>query len=119
MFLFDKRTHASMTQSLTACKLAEPPKWLPDAVVYENLMGSVAYGVSNDRSDCDIYGICVPPKDLVFPHLAGLALRNRASTCSNSIISMTRPHSAGRGEYDLTVLLLLSALTNLTPDYRT
>jgi predicted nucleotidyltransferase len=35
------------------------------------MMGSVAYGVSSDTSDVDVYGICLPPKDLVFPHLAG------------------------------------------------
>jgi predicted nucleotidyltransferase len=34
-------------------------------------MGSQAYGVSNDTSDQDIYGVCIPPKELVFPHLAG------------------------------------------------
>ena len=34
-------------------------------------MGSVAYAVSNDMSDQDIYGFCMPPKELVFPHLAG------------------------------------------------
>ncbi len=34
-------------------------------------MGSVAYGVSSDSSDVDVYGICMPPKDVVFPHLAG------------------------------------------------
>ena len=34
-------------------------------------MGSVAYGVSNDTSDCDIYGFAIPPKSLVFPHLSG------------------------------------------------
>jgi predicted nucleotidyltransferase len=34
-------------------------------------MGSVAYGVSSDTSDMDVYGICLPPKDTVFPHLAG------------------------------------------------
>jgi predicted nucleotidyltransferase len=71
MSLFDKRTHASMTQSLVAKNLAQPPKWLPNAVAYETLMGSVAYGVSSDTSDCDIYGFCLPPKELVFPHLAG------------------------------------------------
>lgn len=71
MSLFDKRTHASIVQSLTAKNLAQPPKWLPNAVAYETLMGSVAYGVSSDTSDCDIYGFCLPPKELVFPHLAG------------------------------------------------
>ena len=34
-------------------------------------MGSTAYGVSSDESDLDIYGFCIPPKELVFPHLAG------------------------------------------------
>lgn len=34
-------------------------------------MGSQAYGVSTDDSDLDVYGFCIPPKDLVFPHLAG------------------------------------------------
>jgi predicted nucleotidyltransferase len=34
-------------------------------------MGSNAYGVANDSSDWDMVGFCVPPKDLVFPHLAG------------------------------------------------
>jgi len=35
------------------------------------MMGSVAYGVSTDLSDTDIYGFCIPPKDWVFPHLRG------------------------------------------------
>lgn len=34
-------------------------------------MGSVAYGVSNDLSDMDIYGFCVPPVNYVFPHTKG------------------------------------------------
>jgi predicted nucleotidyltransferase len=45
--------------------------WLPDNLCYETIMGSVAYGVSSDTSDMDVYGICMPPKDMVFPHLAG------------------------------------------------
>jgi len=48
-----------------------PPSWLPDNLCYETMMGSVAYGVSSDTSDVDVYGICMPPKDTVFPHLAG------------------------------------------------
>ena len=48
-----------------------PPKWLPESLQYETVMGSVAYGVSNDMSDCDVYGFCIPPKHDVFPHLAG------------------------------------------------
>jgi predicted nucleotidyltransferase len=39
--------------------------------MYETIMGSVAYGVSSDTSDMDIYGFCIPPKGIVFPHLEG------------------------------------------------
>ena len=51
--------------------LIHPPKWLPNNTAMLVIMGSQAYGVSNDDSDQDIYGFCIPPKELVFPHLAG------------------------------------------------
>jgi uncharacterized protein len=51
--------------------LIQPPKWLPYNTHYLTVMGSTAYGVSNDMSDMDVYGFCMPPKDMVFPHLAG------------------------------------------------
>jgi predicted nucleotidyltransferase len=35
------------------------------------MMGSIAYGVSEDTSDTDVYGFCIPPKDVIFPHLRG------------------------------------------------
>jgi predicted nucleotidyltransferase len=47
------------------------PKFLVGNVHYETIMGSVAYGVSNDTSDMDVYGFAIPPKDDVFPHLRG------------------------------------------------
>jgi predicted nucleotidyltransferase len=47
------------------------PSWLPDNCHYLVQMGSVAYGVSNDSSDMDLYGYAIPPKTMVFPHLAG------------------------------------------------
>jgi len=49
----------------------QPPRWLPNAVQYECMMGSVGYGVSQDTSDVDLYGFCLPPLELVFPHMAG------------------------------------------------
>lgn len=49
-----------------------PPKWLISNCTYLTTMGSQAYGVNNDDSDLDVYGFCIPPKDLVFPHLAGV-----------------------------------------------
>ena len=51
--------------------LGNPPKFLSTTVQYEVIMGSVAYGVSNDTSDMDVYGYCIPPRDYVFPHLRG------------------------------------------------
>lgn len=52
-------------------KLIQPPKWLADNCHYLTVMGSTAYGVSNDMSDMDIYGFVIPPKEMVFPHIAG------------------------------------------------
>lgn len=37
----------------------------------EVVMGSIAYGVSGDSSDMDIYGFCIPGRDDVFPHTRG------------------------------------------------
>jgi uncharacterized protein len=61
---------------LAAQKLIHPPSWLADNVHYLTIMGSVAYGVAdtNDTegpSDVDLYGFCIPPVEVVFPHTAG------------------------------------------------
>lgn len=61
----------SKTQELTTLGLVDPPKFVPEHVHYETQVGSVAYGVSQDASDMDVYGFCIPPKELLFPHLAG------------------------------------------------
>lgn len=55
-------------------ELIHPPKFLADNTHYLCVMGSTAYGVSNDDSDQDMYGFCIPPKDDVFPHLRGEVL---------------------------------------------
>ena len=62
---------ASTVKQLEKKGLIRPPKFLADNVHYECIMGSVAYGVSSDTSDMDVYGFCIPPKDMVFPHLMG------------------------------------------------
>jgi len=62
---------ASTVSRLHKLGLISPPSWLPDNVQYECMMGSVAYGVSTDYSDVDVYGFCMPKKELLFPHLAG------------------------------------------------
>jgi predicted nucleotidyltransferase len=61
----------SLRKVLASGAKVSPPGWLPDNLCYETMMGSVAYGVSSEASDVDVYGICLPPKDTVFPHLAG------------------------------------------------
>ena len=61
----------SHLQALAARRIAHPPKWLPTNLHYETVMGSSAYGVASDDSDWDLYGFAIPPRELVFPHLAG------------------------------------------------
>lgn len=61
----------STLQRLTDRGMVKPPRWLPSNVQYETIMGSVAYGVSGDTSDMDVYGWAIPPKEDVFPHLRG------------------------------------------------
>lgn len=50
-----------------------PPnqKFIYESLIYETIMGSFAYGVSNDISDCDIYGVTIPRKEIVFSHING------------------------------------------------
>jgi predicted nucleotidyltransferase len=51
--------------------LIHPPSWLVLNTHYLTQMGSNAYGVQQDDSDMDIYGFCMPPKEMLFPHLSG------------------------------------------------
>lgn len=48
-----------------------PPSFLPSNTHYLVRMGSEAYGCATDSSDVDVYGWCIPPRGIVFPHLAG------------------------------------------------
>jgi len=52
-------------------KLISPPSWLIENTIYLTRMGSLCYGCENENSDNDIYGICIPQKHVIFPHLAG------------------------------------------------
>lgn len=61
----------NLIKELTDKNIAHPPIWLPDATQYLTKMGSQAYGCSDDDSDLDIYGFCIPPLDMIFPHLRG------------------------------------------------
>jgi uncharacterized protein len=60
-----------ITANLFAKSLIHLPSFVPANVMYETLMGSMAFGLSNDSSDVDVYGFCIPPKEEVFPHMDG------------------------------------------------
>jgi predicted nucleotidyltransferase len=61
-----------LLQDLTKKELINPPSWLASNTQYLTLMGSRAYGCATDKSDFDIYGVCIPPKDMIFPNLNGI-----------------------------------------------
>lgn len=63
--------HSSIVQRLFKAGVVKPPGWMENAVQYECITGSFAYGVSTETSDKDIYGFCIPPKTVIFPHLTG------------------------------------------------
>jgi len=104
--------HSSVTQRLAAAKRIQPPKWLPNAVAYETVMGSMAYGVSSDSSDMDVYGFCLPPKDMIFPHLTGeipgfgRQIARFEQFQQHHIVDADALGGAGR-EYDLTIFSIV------------
>lgn len=59
-------------QDLTEKKILNPPKFVPGSTQYLTVTGSQAYGLATEQSDHDVYGWCIPPKELVFPHLSGV-----------------------------------------------
>jgi predicted nucleotidyltransferase len=61
----------SIVDRLIKKGVAHTPSFLKNNIHYEVMMGSIAYGVSTDTSDVDIYGFCIPPKNMIFPHLNG------------------------------------------------
>ncbi|MCK9459595.1 MAG: nucleotidyltransferase domain-containing protein [Proteobacteria bacterium] len=98
----------SVVELLEKKGLIHPPSWMADNVHYEVLMGSVAYGVSSDTSDMDVYGFCIPPKHIVFPHLDGEISgfgrqKERFEQFQNHHVKL-EDALAGKGrEYDLSI----------------
>ncbi len=64
---------SNLLEKLSNDKLISPPTWLPLNTIYLTITGSVAYGAADTtvNSDVDIYGVCIPSKLELFPHLAG------------------------------------------------
>lgn len=67
----DTTMTTSRVLKLARQKLITPPPFVAGSIQYEVIMGSEAYGVSSGDSDRDVYGFCVPPKSIVFPHTVG------------------------------------------------
>lgn len=84
-------------------KLITPPNWLPDNMQYETIMGSVAYGCSSDTSDMDIYGFCIPPKSMVFPHTAGYIQDFDSAPKFEQYQQHHIEDKAGRRNFDFTI----------------
>lgn len=98
----------SITTQLTKRGLIRPPSWLPDNVLFEGIQGSNAYGVAVDDSDFDMVGFCVPPKDLVFPHLGGqingFGRQKQRFICYQKHHVFDKNACGGRGrQYDLNI----------------
>lgn len=55
-----------MIKELIEQKLISPPSWLLDNLIYLAKSGSHAYGTATPDSDIDLFGLVVPPADLVF-----------------------------------------------------
>ena len=93
-----------MTDKLTTKGLINPPAFMKHNVHYEVIMGSYAYGVSTDVSDVDVYGFCIPNKDIIFPHLTGYI--DGFDEQQNKFNQFQKHHvidaDAGK-EYDLTI----------------
>lgn len=80
------------------------PYWLPANMAYEIITGSVAYGVSSDTSDMDISGFCIPPKDVVFPHLSGEIFGfGKQNKRFEQYIQHHIKDPSARKEYDVTI----------------
>lgn len=100
---------ASKTRELIQKGLVyEAPTFLQGSIQYEVIMGSLAYGVSNDQSDMDIYGFAIAPREETFPHLNGYIhgfddLPNTFEQFQQHHIQDTQALGGKGREYDLTI----------------
>ena len=60
-----------LLHDLVSAKKITPPSWMVNNTIHAVITGSYAYGINTNSSDIDIYGICLPPLKMIFPHLTG------------------------------------------------
>ncbi len=62
----------SIVSQLVKSQTIRVPSYVESNTIYEVIHGSRAYGTHREDSDYDIYGICIPSKHIIFPHLGGV-----------------------------------------------
>ena len=80
------------------------PSHMKNNIHYEVIMGSTAYGVSDNTSDIDVYGFCMPPKHILFPYSNGSLFGFGSKP--NNFEQFQQHHiiDKGRGkEYDISI----------------
>lgn len=95
-----------LLQDLEKRGLIKPPTWLVSNTCYLTRMGSVAYGVSSNNSDQDIYGVVIPPRDYIFPpnHIDGFDKKNLKFENWVQHHILDKSANAGNGaEYDFSI----------------
>ena len=60
---------SSIIKELAENSIIDIPNY--DDVHREVIMGSYSYGCNDTESDMDIYAFCIPPKEILYPHLSG------------------------------------------------
>lgn len=92
-------------------ELIKPPTFLSTNTMYLTRMGSTAYGVSSDNSDIDIYGVCIPPRDYIFPPNYIDGFDNRDLTFHQWQQHHVKDKSANSGkgcEYDFSIYSIVN-----------
>lgn len=97
---------SSIVKKLESKQLFRPPHDFVKDTVYEVIMGSTAYAVSNNSSDVDVYAVCVPDKSMVFPHLDGNIVGFGPSPKSFDVCQQHHIQNDGR-EYDISVYAIV------------
>lgn len=89
----------------------DAPLFLPRSIQYEVIMGSFAYGVSDEKSDVDIVGYCIPPKEIVFPYIYGGQIADFDEDISNRFKHWKKNHIVyNNKKHDVTIYSIVKYL---------
>lgn len=66
-------------------------KYVDDNLIYVTLAGSQAYGLSNELSDTDVKGICIPPPDVEYNLFHKFEQAENLKSIENSLSHLKNP----------------------------